>query len=535
MVRPGRPEPDHRRPPGLPGVARVRRPVRDGRGGAARDRRPAHRAGLAPRVAAAGRRRPPRRRRGRARWPPAGTASRSSRPPPGGSASRRAAPCCWPRAGGRSRGAAAAAGRGARGGRRPRALPTGPGRRVGEPFDLAATLETALSAHARSTWSTCTSRWRRAPPSPRCATRRGVTAATFHRAEPLAGVAFLRPAGGPRPRARRPAHRDDRGGPRGRCSEILPGDYRVIAPGVDAALAGRPRRAGGRPGPGAGGARPRPGRACASRSGVLRDLDLDDDRPGDAARAGRRALAHPRRRPQGAARHRRRGPRRRAGVARAEVLRTAGRIALHRRRPRTPPGPVAARGDGRGLRDAWRRAVAAVEEAVVHGVDALVLPPFTREAWGEAVAELAADPARRAEPGGAARPSAGAPHLGRRGRASSRRLPRRPAAGARAARPTDAGARRPARAARRRARRAGRSWPPAPSAGSASWASRRPAASRPPWRRRAAAPADLAVVVGQEIATRDGVLVGLFLSRDVADGLDARGRRRRRARPGRRW
>ena len=35
----------------------------------------------------------------------------------------------------------------------------------------------------------------------------------------------------------------------------------------------------------------------------------------------------------------------------------------------------------------------------------------------------------------------------------------------------------------------------------------------------ALAPADLAVVVGQEIATSDGVLVGLFLSRDVPEGL----------------
>ena len=35
----------------------------------------------------------------------------------------------------------------------------------------------------------------------------------------------------------------------------------------------------------------------------------------------------------------------------------------------------------------------------------------------------------------------------------------------------------------------------------------------------ALAPADLAVVVGQEIATSDGVLVGLFLGRDVPEGL----------------
>ena len=114
-----------------------------------------------------------------------------------------------------------------------RALPAGAGRRVGEPFDLSATLETVLSrvpfdvVHLHEPLA----------PSPALAALRhapGVTAATFHRAEPLAGVAFLRPLID-RALARADLRIATTEAAREALSEILPGDYAVVAPGVDVA------------------------------------------------------------------------------------------------------------------------------------------------------------------------------------------------------------------------------------------------------------------------------------------------------------
>ena len=163
---------------------------------------------------------------------------------------------------------------------------------------------------------------------------------------------------------------------------------------------------------------------------------------------------------------------------RAEVLRTGGRIVLLAT-PEDAAGPVA-----REAMAAGRAIVAArcpaIEEVARHGVEALILPPFTREAWGEAVTALATDPARRAEL---------AERAAERGRARSwddvareleegyraASLPARRGVGR-----FGPGARRPARPARRRARRArdrGRLPPPRAWAW---WAWRRPAASSPP-------------------------------------------------------
>lgn len=138
--------------------------------------------------------------------------------------------------------------------------------------------------------------------------------------------------------------------------------------------------------------------------GVLRDLDLDAVGPvtllGPADAPWRTRAAVPK-----ALRDRvsvipDAGP-----AARAQAF-AAGRIALIA----TPDDVL-----GPALREAMASGCAvlaplgaAADEAVVHGVDALLLPPFTREAWSRAVAEVVGDPGRRRDLGAAARAHAGA-------------------------------------------------------------------------------------------------------------------------------
>ena len=119
-----------------------------------------------------------------------------------------------------------------------RALPAGPGRRVGGPFDLVSALEAALS---RPAFDVVDLHEPLAPSPALAALRhaRGVTAVTFHRAEPLAGVALLRPL------VDRALSRADlriataRAGAEA-LAELLPGDYTVIPPGVDLGLIAAP-------------------------------------------------------------------------------------------------------------------------------------------------------------------------------------------------------------------------------------------------------------------------------------------------------
>ncbi len=75
-----------------------------------------------------------------------------------------------------------------------RALPAGPGRRVGGPFDLVSAIEAALS---RPAFDVVDLHEPLAPSPALAALRhaRGVAAVTFHRAEPLAGVALPAAAG----------------------------------------------------------------------------------------------------------------------------------------------------------------------------------------------------------------------------------------------------------------------------------------------------------------------------------------------------
>ena len=281
-----------------------------------------------------------------------------------------------------------------------RALLAGPGRRVGEPFDLAATLETTLAlapfdvVHLHEPLA----------PSPALAALRhapGITAATFHRAEPLVGVAFLRPLVD-RALARADLRVATTEVGRTALSEILPGAYTVIAPGVDTARFAPPPDA---PGP--------PGLVLVARGrdrvgvrfavSVLRDLDLDA--------VGRVTLLGPADAPWRTRAAVPKALRDRVSVvpdagpaSRAEAL-AAGRIALIA----TPDDLL-----GPTLREAMSSGCAvlaplgpAADEAVVHGVDALVLPPFTREAWSRSVAQLVAEPERRRELGAAARAHAG--------------------------------------------------------------------------------------------------------------------------------
>ena len=110
-----------------------------------------------------------------------------------------------------------------------RALPAGPGKRVGGPFDLVAALEAALSRPAFDI--VAPPRAARAEPraggaAPRAGRRRGHLPP--RRAARRRGVAAA--PGGPGPVAGRPADRDHRRGRRA-LAEILPGDYQVIPPG----------------------------------------------------------------------------------------------------------------------------------------------------------------------------------------------------------------------------------------------------------------------------------------------------------------
>ena len=395
-----------------------------------------------------------------------------------------------------------------------RALPTGPGRRLGGPFDLDLSLEAALSGtpfdvvHLHEPLA----------PSPALAALRhsgGLTAATFHRAEPLVGVAFLRPLVD-RALARVDLRIATTHAGRRALAEILPGDYEVVPPGVE--LEGLAE-----PGPEPEGA---PGLLLVARGrdragvrfalGVLRDLQVDPDAIGPVTLLGP---------PDAPWRTRATVPKALRDVVtvvpdagpreRAEVLRTGGRIVLLAT-PEDAAGPVA-----REAMAAGRAIVAArcpaIEEVARHGVEALILPPFSRKAWGEAVTALATEPARRAEL---------AERAAERGRARSwDDVARELEEGYRAASlPARGSADSDRVLADLRVRPGAELDAPAIVA-----ACRRrgvgvvgvaaPGGIEPALMVAALAPADLAVVVGQEIATSDGVLVGLFLSRDVPEGL----------------
>lgn len=391
-----------------------------------------------------------------------------------------------------------------------RALPTGPGRRLGEPFDLAGAFATALSrtpfdvVHLHEPLA----------PSPALAALRhapAVTATTFHRAEPLVGVAFLRPLVD-RALARADLRIATTANGRRTLSEMLPGDYEVIRPGIDPDLMVAPP-----PSPGPPGlvlvARGRDRVAARFALSVLRALDLE--------RVGPVTLIGPSDAPW----------RTRAAVPKA--LRDAVRVVPDP----GPAGRVAAladgaiallaapdEADGPVLREALAmgRVVLAprcpaTDEALAHEVDALVLPPFSREAWSACVAGLAGDPRRR----GRLAAAAAAAGRARTWATEAAELE----AAYRAAIGAGRGAGRGGRVRADLRVRPGRELTPARLVAACAERGIDAVAVAGPGGVAAAravaelAPPGLTVIPGQEIATDDGVLVGLFLTRDVATGM----------------
>jgi hypothetical protein len=157
-----------------------------------------------------------------------------------------------------------------------------------------------------------------------------------------------------------------------------------------------------------------------------------------------------------------------------------------------------------------------VEGVLVHGRDALVLPPFAGAEWRAAIEEMLADPGHRER-------------LGRGARAGHRdwdRTAEELAAVYASAR--EAWARRPSAATALVAADL-RVRPPA-SPDAAAWVAAARGAGlgllavasahgiAPALAIARAAPDDLAVVVGQEVRTAEGVVVGLFLTREVPAG-----------------
>lgn len=336
------------------------------------------------------------------------------------------------------------------------------------------------------------------------------TAATFHRPEALAGAAFLRPL------IRRALDRLDLRIVTGETllrsiEEVLPGDYALMRPGVDPALfpAGAPTHSP-------------PGAVIVARSRERAGLRfaLSALRVAPPEVLGPVTVIGP---AEAAWRVRRIVPkamRDRVTVvpdtgeeARAGALR-GGRIVLFAS-PEELVGPVLGEALAAGAAVLAPRA-AEVEGTLRHGIDALVLSPFARTEWQAAIAEVASDPGRRA------RLAAGAAARRRSWADVARELEDLYAAAIAARRDT-----RPAPelslAADLRLR------PPATidagawvracrAAGLRVVAVASPHGIAPALALAAAAPDDLAVVIGQEVATADGAIVGLFLTRDVPSG-----------------
>ncbi len=385
----------------------------------------------------------------------------------------------------------------------------GTGRRLGGPIESASGLEIALGmggfdvAHLHEPLA----------PSPALAALRhvpGVRAVTFHRTAPLAGVAFVRPlvdralAQADLRIARSDAARHVLAG-------VLPGEYEVVREGIDPALPGES---------------PHPvGIVIVAR---------DRDRTGlrfvlrtllgtDPARTGPITVIGPPDAPQRTRAAVPKALRERVTVvpdagapSRAGTLRQ-GRIAL------IPTDEEAA---GPVLREALAAGMCVLATRCPEAHEALgsdagvTLPPFSAEAWSDAIAACLGNPARVAMFGAEAE---------RRGRARTwddvaadlerlyRDVAARPMgdAGDAPAVPVFAdlrvrtgpglGAREVVQAAMERDIRI--------------VAIAAPGDIEPALEVHRAAPDRLHVIVGQEIDTREGTVIGLFLTHSVPDGL----------------
>ena len=385
----------------------------------------------------------------------------------------------------------------------------GTGRRLGGPIDSASGLEIALGlggfdvAHLHEPLA----------PSPALAALRhatGVRAVTFHRTAPLAGVAFVRPLVD-----RVLAQADLRialsGAARHVLAGVLPGEYEVVPEGIDPTLV--PRATGNDGIVIVARDRDRTGLRFVLRALIGTDPLLTGPitviGPPDAPQRTRAAVPK-------ALRERVSVVPDAGGTSRAEAL-GRGRIALF------PTGdeagtPVLREAMAAGLCVLAARCPEADEALGADG--GMTLPPFSAEAWADAIAGCLGNPARVAMFGAEAE---------RRGRARTwddvaadleglyRAVAARPegADGIAVEAPVFAdlrvrtgpglGPREIVQAALERDIRI--------------VAVAAPGGIEPALEVHRVAPDRLQVIVGQEIDTREGVVVGLFLTHSVPDGL----------------
>ncbi|MSO43844.1 MAG: hypothetical protein EXQ74_00810 [Thermoleophilia bacterium] len=383
----------------------------------------------------------------------------------------------------------------------------GTGRRLGGPIDAASGLEIALGmggfdvAHLHEPLA----------PSPALTALRhatGVRAVTFHRTAPLAGVAFVRPLVD-----RALAQADLRiavsEAARHVLMGILPGDYEVVPEGITPGLVGAPHES--------------PGIVVVARERdrtalrfVLRTLIGSDP-----ALTGPITVIGPATAPQLTHAAIPRALRDRVDVvpdtgaiARGEALRR-GRIALIPS-PDEAQGPVLREAMAAGMAVLTPRGPA-TDEAIGPGAG-LTLPPFTTDPWVDAITSCIGNPARVAMFGAEAK------------RRTSNRtwdnvaadleiLYRSATARPEHATPVTA----PVFADLRV--RTGPALPPAQVVRAALERDIRvvaiaaPGGIEPALAVLQAAPDKLHVIVGQEIMTREGGVIGLFLTAAVADGL----------------
>jgi phosphatidyl-myo-inositol alpha-mannosyltransferase len=391
-----------------------------------------------------------------------------------------------------------------------RALPGRTGRPLSGPVDLARNIETAVSGgafdvvHAHEPLA----------PSPALASLRhadAVRAASFHRAEAAGGAALVAPLAA-RALARLDLRIATRPSALRAARQILPGPYRLVPGGVPAELlAEAPARTRGD--------RSRVMLVARGRDRAGRAFGLALLRALDPEMLGAvRVLGPPGRRPRQLPRDLR------AGVAQEPDPGPAGRLAMLRGTD-VVIFPSAEEADGPVLLEAMAAGCAVVlpassDAGVRDGLDAILLPDYAREAWVEAIAALIADPDRTARIGEAARRHGGeqttdhaaatleALYLAARsdrvarvpeddGRVAAD-LRIRPGAGVDAEAVVVACVRR--------------------GLGVVGVAS--PEGLDPARRIAAAAPPELAVIAGQEIATDEGSIVGLFIEDEVPAGLD---------------
>lgn len=396
-----------------------------------------------------------------------------------------------------------------------RALPAGAGRRLPGPIDTASNLETALSLvpfdvvhiHEPLAASPALGALRHA---------RGVTAATFHGHEQLAGVAFLQPLVD-RALARVDVCIATTEMARRALTDLLPREYVLVPGGVDPGrFAPPPAEPEGPPGVVViARGRDRSGLRFAMRA--LRRIDVPA--------AGRISVVGPPDTPW----------RTRAAIPKAlrsfvVVVPDTGPEARAKAFARARIAVVATPDDVADtiICEAMACGLAVVapscgelDRVLTHGREGLALPPFAAPSWGDAIDTLSTDAARRGGLGTAAAERAGSRHWGvvaseiellyrkaldGRGRAAPRK---EPGATLLADLHVRLGPELDVAALVAACRE--RDIAVVGIACSGGIAPARDAA--------ALAPPDLRVVVGQEIATDEGAIVGLNLTHDVPDGL----------------